>query len=503
MSRWTEEFKAHPFQAEWEVLKTELSEVEVDDQTVMTSVQELARLKQVITYVDGIVQAAIPELTPKSVWDNFHQQVGPCLSRIRSYVGDRNIAQIREANVNADNLLTYVKPYLIAPAEAIAALKDASLTYGREIDDSLESFKNKSAESAADINAFATTSKTHLEDIEGKKSQVETYAYELLEGDEENPSIKDEIDEFVENIKKQNAVIEEYHQKLIDGVGDEESIQAQIEEAYGEITDTNEKIVELLDGVSQKTKDLQAFHVLVFGKPEEDGSIKSGLKFEIEKRKTEIDALTVTQKGRYDTLFKQIEGLLPGATSAGLASAYGNLKTTFTDPITNYTKIFYGAIGTLFVTSLIFLTQEIHVWPKAEIIWADTKDWDMLFKGLLFKLPLVGPVIWLALFAAARRNQYERLQQEYSHKEALASSYESYKTQLIALGKEGEELQKHLIESAINAISFNASSTLDKKHLEKLPIQELFDKLSLDELKKLLEFYKSKPSAKSDAKATE
>ncbi len=468
MSRWTEEFKAHPFQAEWDALKTLLADVEVDDQTVITSVQELTRLKQVITYIDSIVQAAIPDLTPKSVWENFHQQLGPCLSRIRSYVSDRNIAQIREANVNADNLLTYVKPYLIAPAEAIAALKDASLTYGREIDDSLESFKSKSAESAAEINAFATTSKTYLDEIEEKKSQVQTYAYELLEGDDENPSIKTEIEKLVESIEKQNTAIKVYHQKLIGGVGEEESIQAQIEEAHAEITVANEKIVGLLNGVSQKTKDLQAFHLLVFGAPEEDGSIKSGLKFEIEKRKNEIDELTVAQKGKYDTLFKQIEGLLPGATSAGLASAYGNLKGTFTKPITTYTRIFYGAIGTLFVTSLIFVTQEIHIWPKGEIIWADNKDWDMLFKGLLFKLPLVGPLVWLALFAAARRNQYERLQQEYSHKEALASSYESYKTQLISLGKEGEELQKHLIESAINAISFNASSTLDKKQLEKL-----------------------------------
>lgn len=82
MSRWTEEFKAHPFQAEWDALKTLLADVEVDDQTVITSVQELARLKQVIAYIDSIVQAAVPDLTPKSVWDNFHQQVGPCLSRI-------------------------------------------------------------------------------------------------------------------------------------------------------------------------------------------------------------------------------------------------------------------------------------------------------------------------------------------------------------------------------------------------------------------------------------
>lgn len=285
MSRWIEEFKSHPFQAEWAALKTLLADVEVDDQTVITSVQELARLKQVVAYIDSIVQAAIPDLTPKSVWDSFHQQVGPCLSRIRNYASDRNIAQIREANVNADNLLTYVKPYLIAPPEAIAALKDASLTYGREINDSLQSFKSKSATSADEINALAVVSKTHLDDIEEKKSQVDTYAYELLEGDDENPSIKIEIQKLVESIEKQNAAIKSYHQELIDGVGEEESIQAQIEEAHAEITDANEKIVGLLDGVSQKTKDLQAFHLLVFGTPEEDGSIKSGLKYEIEKEK--------------------------------------------------------------------------------------------------------------------------------------------------------------------------------------------------------------------------
>lgn len=55
MSRWTESFKSHPFQAEWDTLKSELESAHVDDQTVVTSVQELARLKRVVAFIDSIL----------------------------------------------------------------------------------------------------------------------------------------------------------------------------------------------------------------------------------------------------------------------------------------------------------------------------------------------------------------------------------------------------------------------------------------------------------------
>jgi hypothetical protein len=45
MSRWQTEFEQHPFQEKWRVLLEEVPSLSVDDQTVLTSVQELARVK--------------------------------------------------------------------------------------------------------------------------------------------------------------------------------------------------------------------------------------------------------------------------------------------------------------------------------------------------------------------------------------------------------------------------------------------------------------------------
>lgn len=105
---------------------------------------------------------------------------------------------------------------------------------------------------------------------------------------------------------------------------------------------------------------------------------------------------------------------------------------------------------------------------------------------------MVLPVVWLAIYSATRRSQYERLQQEYAHKEAFASSYESYKKQLQDLKVDADALQRELIAKAIEAIAFNASKTLDGNHLEKPPAMQLFDKLSFDEVKKLVEMAKAK-----------
>ena len=72
-------------------------------------------------------------------------------------------------------------------------------------------------------------------------------------------------------------------------------------------------------------------------------------------------------------------------------------------------------------------------------------------------------MIWVAVYASKRRSENQRLEQEYAHKEALARSYISYKKQISELGKEDNVLLEKLILEAINAISYNASKTLDKK----------------------------------------
>ena len=68
------------------------------------------------------------------------------------------------------------------------------------------------------------------------------------------------------------------------------------------------------------------------------------------------------------------------------------------------------------------------------------------------------------------------MQQEYAHKEALAKSYDSYKQQIEALNSGDADMLKNLITKAIDAIAYNASETLDKRHGDRHPAHELVEK---------------------------
>ncbi|MEO5655958.1 MAG: hypothetical protein ABIR00_08265 [Nitrosospira sp.] len=175
---------------------------------------------------------------------------------------------------------------------------------------------------------------------------------------------------------------------------------------------------------------------------------------DFESRIVTLGKFEVTQKDRYHTLNNQINILLPAATSAGLAAAYGEMKDSFNDPIKQISRIFYFSIAAFFLLSSVIAVLESGFKPD---------DWNGVLRGLIYKLPFYVPLVWLVFYASKRRSEYQRLQQEYAHKEALAKSYDSYKKQLEGLDGDNMEMQKALIAEAVNAIAYNASATLDGK----------------------------------------
>lgn len=91
---------------------------------------------------------------------------------------------------------------------------------------------------------------------------------------------------------------------------------------------------------------------------------------------------------------------------------------------------------------------------------------DMSWEALLFKLLINAPLIWIATIANINLNRFSRLEQEYSHKEALAKSYERYKTEIQELEKLGvtgsEELKVKLLEINLEAFKVNPANHSDK-----------------------------------------
>ncbi|WP_299011957.1 hypothetical protein [uncultured Shewanella sp.] len=110
MSRWIETFENHPFQSNWERILRVIGEVIVDDETIVTSVEEIARLNKVVEFLNNLLKSCDPELIPESTWNNFSTQSNGCLKQINSYQSNRNIIHITNANNHLDNLLTYIRP---------------------------------------------------------------------------------------------------------------------------------------------------------------------------------------------------------------------------------------------------------------------------------------------------------------------------------------------------------------------------------------------------------
>ena len=493
MSRWQTEFEQHPFQEKWRVLLEEVPSLSVDDQTVLTSVQELARVKKVVEYLREAIASIDIELVPKSVWDNFNGQCSPCLQEVANYKSNRNIAHLQNANQHLDNLLSYIKPYLILPESVIKVIGAAAQAYRAQMESSVATFHKQVAGAAKSIEENRVASNNLIEASQKNKVAVDALVIDLIDGNDQKKSIKSSIESVKVLIDKQATEIANLHKAMLVDAPDSVSIKAKVDQASTAIIDAQQKINDLLKTTTEGVDDLDEFHKKIFGSLDSEGKPKGGLALELDTRVTQLDNLEVAQLKKYDALYEKIEKLLPGATSAGLAKAYEVQRRSFSIPIKNSTKLFYLAVGLMPIVAFVTSIQSVSLWS---ISFLSHETLEALLKSMLVKLPFMAPLIWLAVFASIRRSQYERLQQEYAHKEALAKSYESYKKQLEALLKtDGEPLQRELISKAIEAIAYNASQTLDGKHRDKMPLEHALDVLTsekgqsiLERLRKLLPF---------------
>lgn len=494
-SRWVREFQQHAFQSAWKLLKEAVEGIELIDPSDVNAATELARLKRLIKYVDGIVHTLDPELVPRSIWANFNNQVVQVAHSIQEYKTRNNVANIIEANESADNLLSYVRPWMVTPAEAIDVVKNAAISYTQSLATQYEVFIKNAHEGLDEIRQDRAHAASRLKGINGAAERINKLADEIFEGGEK--SLEAHIKNAVEASQLLHREVVVLHSQMLVDQPEQRSLATVVSEAGAKILAHETNLKNAVALTRSKTEDLGKFHKEIFGSiDEESGKQIPGLKGELEARVAQIDQYEVDQRTRHDTLFKKIEDLLPGANSAGLASAYREMKLGFDKPIKNYTIYFYCSLALLGFGSLLLWVESFSVLPPS-ITFVGVKPWEELLRGLLGRAAFFIPVVWLAVFSATRRSQYERLQQEYAHKESFASSYDSYKKELKELGEATSDLQKQLLDKAIIAVAFNASSTLDgKSHVEKPPTLKFLEGVDPEALKKWVEVFATPKSGR-------
>lgn len=477
MSRWTEQFKNHGFRDSWQELLIKRNTLAVVDPTIETHVTEMARLKKVISYLDELVSAVDPELVPLNIWNQFHEQAQACIGQINSFEQNKDIGHIQNANGNLDNLLSYIRPYMVSGKGAAQAAGRAFIAYAESVSENIKKLSDLTSETVRNTKNNEEVTQRLLKAAEDAKAKIDAIERRLFEGTDEEDSLQEQLDTLHEEAQEWHEAIGQFHKRLTSGTETESAIILQIEEAKRKIFSNRDDIIEGRKAVDEQFKNLGTFYQQIFGQTDEEGKTSGGLKNELEIRSAELSEFKEIQQKAYKTSLEEIESLLPGATSAGLASAYHELKTSFDKPIHNASNLFYAALAGLLTTAFLMITHKIG-FLYIEFVEFTPEELPVLLTSLAYKLPFLLPLLWLAIFATKRRSEASRLQQEYAHKEAIAKSYQSFKQQIEALNKEDDILMVQLLEKAIFAIAFNASVTLDGKHGDKMPILETLDKLA-------------------------
>lgn len=126
----------------------------------------------------------------------------------------------------------------------------------------------------------------------------------------------------------------------------------------------------------------------------------------------------------------KVESLLPGATSAGLASSFCAQKNRFKTPQRIWGITFALSIGLLIVVAAV---------GGSKYLVGSSQDWDLIWHQLIERLPFVIPLVWLGVYAGRQYMLSLRMEEEYAFKEALSTAFEGYRREMASIHQSGPE----------------------------------------------------------------
>lgn len=467
MSRWITTFSSHAFRPQMTRLLKEAESIKLDDPAVASQADEISRLRKVASYLDQAISGIDPELVPLNFWDQIQGSISACADQIGAFNASKNASHLHNANAQLDALLGVVRPHLLAKGRLGPALQSAAKAYSSAIEAATVNLRDVATSAVQTIKDRESTSKKLLESIETNINAIHEKHDELLVDSED-------YEATLTTLERHIAEVNSFHRRLTTGTEEAPSVREEIAAARELSKTAADAIEKIRQDAASTFKELTAFEARILGSLSSEGKREGGVSAELDARMQALADVELEQKRRYKALNEQIESLLPGATSAGLASAYKELKDSFAQPIQRANTLFYVSIGLIVGLSLLLSVNEIGLWY---LKFVPMTDWTAIGRSLAQKLPFYAPLVWLAYYASKRRSEFQRLEQEYAHKEALAKSYESYRKQISDLGLRSDELMRDLLEKSVNAIAFNASASLDGKHGDKIPAHEVVERM--------------------------
>jgi hypothetical protein len=311
-------------------------------------------------------------------------------------------------------------------------------------------------ESSDEIARILSMAKEHLATVASLKVEIQTYSDTIKQSRDALAAIVEEAKKDLEASKVVTQALTVAGDKATTDQGLIASKSAQIQEAQSHADKVRAELDKLLTAATTSATNVEAAQTRAV---QADEAIKAtGGQIKATKAAVDLDAAAVKDalqrseqsatdtKGladraagieaalkKYESRLaeldteakKQLEtitALLPGATSAGLASAFDSRAGTFRGPKRHWQMIFVGSLLSLVALGV---TGIWHALTASTVL-----TYDELIRLWLMRLPVAGALLWLTLHAARETALAKRLEEDYGYKAAIAASFEGFNLQM-------------------------------------------------------------------------
>ena len=279
--------------------------------------------------------------------------------------------------------------------------------------------------------------------IQKQHQEVERLTTKIQEQHDKVSSFSSEAQKQHNEAKRIIIEIQEQHDKVSNFSSEAQKQHNEAKRLTAEIQAQYDKANSLFDETQKQHDEAERLTTEIQRQYNKNSSLIDVM----QNQHNDITQIIEGKKKELEKLTKQIEGLLPGATSAGLASNYHDAWKE------KNTKWYWSG----FISSLVVLVAGYFFWIYTiqNIQWLD----------VIVRAIVGAPLIWIAWYCQKSISQTNRIKEEYHHKQRIMSVFEGFSKQIDEFTKNDPEQNKvkklELISVIISAIGKNPSEILD------------------------------------------
>jgi methyl-accepting chemotaxis protein len=417
------------------------------------------------------------------------------ISQIEAKISTLKAGSQEEIKSEFSGLVAAIESRIPPEEKEIISLRDTILECvngAKDAADFVESKKKKIEDEAKIIEERVQTVNSISDESISKSKTLKNILDQATSHLDEISKSKTDLTSITQEVERLSLVSEASKKRIV-----------EFESSVDTVEDAKSKIVLTQKNTRDLLNEVKSLHTKIFGKDdinEETGKheLIEGLASRLEtaysetesglstlrshledlKKSSQVEYSSIKEawNSEYGILKEKIEGLLPGALSAGLSQAYEEKKNTEIQEMYKSNKAFYWSIG--FLTIFASLSVGFYIW----LLVFENKTLEDVAKlspsVFLTLLPLYLPSLWVAFSSAKKAKLSKRLAEEYAHKSSLSKTFEGISRQVSRLSDSelSANLESKLLYILIQVSSENPGKLISDYNKADHPLHEVLDK---------------------------